>query len=772
MLRQKYKIISNDMNAEENQFLNEIVSSLTIKTDGELKLTDLAAVIDCGPVMINQHIRSIMRKTEYVKKHGMEAGLDIFREKMITHLNQAIENNITHISGIPIMLVSISSVPIFADHPVKFIPGCAYHRDGGGRPVTTKITQTEERKWQGGELHLAHFQADSELIGKSSDIYPGEEIECLNQCQSIIFNNQQLLHAVNPYLTTQITTRRTIYQERLNMLGSFDTNLLTHFGPIPIPLPSVSILSSYLARFINPVILPKRDRKISEMTPDELEYITNNETPSHNIRTSLIDKHGDDFQTLAQQLDDDGVLILPQLLTEDILKSLQTGFENEINKKIIDKQLQQTSFNAVVDVVEKDMQQAVSQLSNNTTLQALIQYHLGQKNIALASWRGYRQEPRESMHYRAWDWHNDQKALGPYGELKIMILLTDLDKDGQAMRVMPGSHKRHWNMPSQKFTKYHFDEAISFSSKDTQTTCYGKAGTVIIFDTNMVHSGFRNLSQRRDVITINFVPALQNSPIMFSDKTAIINSLTQAHVNPNEWKELRNNAVKTQQDSTKTEIGIARDEYYDHIPRFENAKKRFAFENDSVFFDEFLIQAIQADLSADLDLPIRYGAHDVERDKQFVAFRDAGQQHAQYQRLCNKIKSMGIEIDFSIDIDQATSYIKNVISHPDIIQASEDNLSIKRTLRLLNDLLIAINQNDTKQRLRTNLIYIYFSFECIWNTITNDSSSVKFFVKQNNSALQNDLNEKMNKLIKMYVSTVYLDDLNFKNQNSNKMCRS
>lgn len=746
-----YELISQDMDQEELTFFNDLVNIISKeKNSNELKLTNLVAVIN-GQTVINENLKSLMKKTEFGKKYGVKGIVDLFSRKMRLHIAQAKKLGISDFQ-LPIMLTSISSVQITPEEPITNIPGSGYHRDGGGKPLSTKITQTENKVWTGGELSLARFVDKSPRIGKSSESCPGEARVCLEQDQSIVFDNRRLLHAVNPNLSTKISTRRTIYQERMNDLPSFDTNLLSQFGSVPIPRNKVSVLASYLSTFLNPKLLPQRYRDKTSMTNDELTFITSNETPQNFIREELVRKHGNDFSELAKQLDKDGILILPELLNGELLNQLQDGFEKEIAKKIPDPKLKQCSFNAAVDSVDKGISDAVQSLGLHAPIQALIQYHLGQGQVALASWRGYRLEPKSTVHYRAWDWHNDQKALGPYGEVKIMILLTDLNRDGQAMRVSKGSHLKHWDMPSQKFTKYNFDEALSYSTAENQgaTICYGRAGTIIVFDTNVAHAGYRNLSLRRDVITINFVPAVANSPIMLSGKAMLIDSRQQASVPPKVWQSLAGQCIKSEHDSTSEETKKLRKEYY-RAPKFEKAKERFFQESGRFNFFEALLSAIMLDLAADLDLPIRFGAHDVQRDKQFVAFRDAGLQHPQYRRLQTKLLSGCIKIEYNIDIDSVRSFIRNTLIDSEIFYSAKSNEIISSCMGLLKDLHDAVGRNDSAQRLRTNLIYIYFSIERIYQELLIINSWPE---------ISDKLNQYMNTILNMYVNAVYFDDLN------------
>lgn len=123
--------------------------------------------------------------------------------------------------------------------------------------------------------------------------------------------------------------------------------------------------------------------------------------------------------------------------------------------------------------------------------------------------RGYRQLKTTPVLYRAWDYHQDLKTKGPYGEVKIMVLLNGVEGEGQAMRIMKSSHKYHWYAESQQQTKYTIDECLHYAKDNCATVCYGPPGTVVLFDTNALHSGHRNEHSERDIFTISYVPDTQ-----------------------------------------------------------------------------------------------------------------------------------------------------------------------------------------------------------------------------------------------------------------------
>ena len=82
-----------------------------------------------------------------------------------------------------------------------------------------------------------------------------------------------------------------------------------------------------------------------------------------------------------------------------------------------------------------------------------------------------------------------------------MLLLTDVADDGQRMDYIRGTHghRRSWGDYSE--TRFTDEDALSLGEV---LKCAGPAGTVVIFDTNGLLGGNRNLSSTRDTITANF----------------------------------------------------------------------------------------------------------------------------------------------------------------------------------------------------------------------------------------------------------------------------
>jgi len=115
------------------------------------------------------------------------------------------------------------------------------------------------------------------------------------------------------------------------------------------------------------------------------------------------------------------------------------------------------------------------------------------KPIALALAQAQRLEPIASYEGKAFQWHHDTK--GKY--VKAMWLLTDVPSTGQRMSYVVGSHAMRHRWSSYEDTRFPDEQARRLGPV---VECAGPAGTVIVFDTNGIHRGNRNLGPRRDTV--------------------------------------------------------------------------------------------------------------------------------------------------------------------------------------------------------------------------------------------------------------------------------
>lgn len=198
-----------------------------------------------------------------------------------------------------------------------------------------------------------------------------------------------------------------------------------------------------------------------------------------------------EISSAASDLVDNGVVAVHGLLDEHTLDALCVSFEQQVLSKGATTALQQFSFNLAVDDCDPRLIETICTVANTPELASILDEYFGGLSRFVSA-RGYRQGPCKPLRYRAWDYHQDMKTAGPFEELKIMVLLTDVPHDGQAMRYACGSHTYSWKFRTQQETKFTLDEALALGGRGL-FLAYGQAGTCVLFDTNGIHSGHRNL---------------------------------------------------------------------------------------------------------------------------------------------------------------------------------------------------------------------------------------------------------------------------------------
>jgi hypothetical protein len=495
---------------------------------------------------------------------------------------------------------------------------------------------------------------------------------------------------------------------------------------------------NYFSYLINPSPIGRRHREFTELTSAEQAYVLETETPDLSVRQALSAKLGATFQALGEQFVREGVLILPGFFDPEEVAAFQAVFNAEISKKTPHPFLRQAAFNAAVDSdgVEDASAKTIFSMSKNPNLQALIQYHFGKKS-KLAAMRGYRQLPTQSVKYRAWDYHQDLKTKGPYGEIKMMILVNGVTPEGQAMRLMKGTHQYHWHSAVQAQTKYSIEECLAYSTHHTATICAGPPGTVILFDTNVLHSGHRNDHSIRDIFTVSYTPDAKDAPVMSArfeterEATACLDFTP----NPEFWNKL----VVDSTSLTPEETEHLKEEY-EQTPSIEELKDRFN-SSGTVDFKTHLLSAISIDLNADLNLRLNTGRTDTIRDNQLIAFRDVPPEHTQFQRLATKMAHFHIELNASCDILKMHDYACLASQY-----STHENRSISHCAIFAADLAEALLRIDNRQILRTTLAYLYFTLDHLIATLEIPPLA---------------LTQAAETVLKTYINVLYFDDLEF-----------
>lgn len=251
----------------------------------------------------------------------------------------------------------------------------------------------------------------------------------------------------------------------------------------------------------------------------ELEHKHIYQRPSKNFRKKLLNDLSDLDQIKLKNdfeiLDRDGILILPGYFQKFVF-DLKKEFENLILNfsKSVGKLAEDDNKTDIghYSINNKGLMQShyTSKIALDEYLTRLISYYWG-KSIYLAQAGGTRLEPLDMKEdYRSMQWHHDTK----YKQIKVFVLLTDINEYQQCTHYVPGTHKI-WKSKNDDGRR-----TKEFMQKYPKPVhAIGNAGTVVICDTNGYHRGNRNNTVRRDLIVFNYTAGRYTFPIDFPKKT-------------------------------------------------------------------------------------------------------------------------------------------------------------------------------------------------------------------------------------------------------------
>lgn len=407
---------------EEIQFLDQLALLMLENNNAQaLALSNVAAITQDGRVHMSLATQRLMGKTVFAQQHGIKNALTLIRNLYFHELKRGVA-----LGAIPnnqaIMLTCLSSTPIPAGRHVLTMPGTQMHRDGNAHPYTTSITLTGPRTWKGGSLSLMPYVA--EIVNAKPSEAPShlKKNITVEQGDMIIFNNRSALHAVNPQFNAKAPARRTIFQARLNN-HTMPRQLLWAFEP-QTPL----YCSLPMTRFMVNQMLRPQPKNFGTAPLSALSAPLKKlyDVPLRSaLQTALIKQLGVVYKTHLQQLQRDGLLILPGYFAKHA-SAAQTFYRHLFRGRSLDPFLAQASINGAVNR-EAAIMPAVLPLFADPALIALFTGYFSMP-VRLANWRAYELGERPPIDYRAWGGcHNDQKGR----EIKIMILINGVNKGGK-----------------------------------------------------------------------------------------------------------------------------------------------------------------------------------------------------------------------------------------------------------------------------------------------------------------------------------------------------
>ena len=108
--------------------------------------------------------------------------------------------------------------------------------------------------------------------------------------------------------------------------------------------------------------------------------------------------------------------------------------------------------------------------------------------------------PSEAIHSNQFGWHHDMEDR----QLKLMIILTDVEENDQYMTYIRGSHNVFHSYPQFLKNTLDFDYCRTYLSDIESVKTIGRAGDAFFFDSNGMHRGNRSRGRVRDALFIEF----------------------------------------------------------------------------------------------------------------------------------------------------------------------------------------------------------------------------------------------------------------------------
>ncbi len=232
-----------------------------------------------------------------------------------------------------------------------------------------------------------------------------------------------------------------------------------------------------------------------------------------------------EVQAFSAELETNGIVVLPNLLSSEQLRGMQQAFEARLRRvrwNNFDGYLRTERFRHMIeDVLVLD--QAFLDLALHPLVKQLLNRYLG-SDYELTEAKGWKSLPtRRDFHgWHGDTWYDQAVATKLHKEIKLGVYLTDV-RSG-AFNFIKGSHHKEHPRDLKKKEVKELD-----SSQLIELT--GPAGTAFMFDTSAVHRqglpmlearqavffGYHDPSiplQHEDVITYRYHPLLLNAAFL------------------------------------------------------------------------------------------------------------------------------------------------------------------------------------------------------------------------------------------------------------------
>lgn len=219
-----------------------------------------------------------------------------------------------------------------------------------------------------------------------------------------------------------------------------------------------------------------------------------------------------DMQQKLNQLQQDGIIILENIIPEQLISNMQNAFSHRLKRLNFNSTMgsQRTEIyrNYVEDLLSVD--QSFLKTIILPTIQFFVKQYISNDAVLMEA-RGWETKivKKEFHGWHKDGWYDKKIYVEPPRQLKVAIYLTDVETGPFA--YVKGSHK---NVKSDPFVLHkHYSDEFVGQYKNDIVKVTGKAGTIIIFDTAGIHRQMSpNLSERRAIFFTFHSPDSQIDP--------------------------------------------------------------------------------------------------------------------------------------------------------------------------------------------------------------------------------------------------------------------
>ncbi|HWO01796.1 MAG TPA: phytanoyl-CoA dioxygenase family protein, partial [Blastocatellia bacterium] len=220
--------------------------------------------------------------------------------------------------------------------------------------------------------------------------------------------------------------------------------------------------------------------------------------PSVNSIEDALDRCGATETTLApsekEALDRDGYVVLPEIIDTDWLERLRSAFEKACGKDGKSAAIKESGTRHVDDLVNIDS--TFDGIYTHPRVLAAV-YHVLRCSFRVGQMTGREPLPGYGAQGLHADWTVRTRGE-PFRIVTTIWLLDDFNSENGATRVVPGTHHLLTQPPKSL--------ADPASRHPDQKIITARAGSVLVFNGHLWHSGTRNeTDRRRRVVQCSFV---------------------------------------------------------------------------------------------------------------------------------------------------------------------------------------------------------------------------------------------------------------------------